>query len=253
MSALREYQRGVLRLAFAEQVHEADLQVFGDPSRAELYRHMIRTRLCGMSKVAFKRSLQVLGQAAFEQSFSRFLARCPPKSPFIREVVEAFGPFARADTQLLQGAPPFVSDLLRFEESKWRVAYRPVPRLRVGEGGVREFDFEGAMVLNPTLEVLPLSHAVHELDEGGCRDGALTLLVYRRGDERDVHWYAPDAFFAGVLQRAQQATRPLAALVRETAAAQGLPLDEALLERLATSVTFALEREVLIGSRDPEA
>jgi hypothetical protein len=253
MSALREYQRSVLRLAFAQQVREPDLQVFGDPSRAELYRHMIRTRLYGMSKVAFKRSLEVLGEAAFEQSFARYLERCPPKSPYIREVIEAFGPFARADAQLLEAAPPFASDLLRFEESKWRVAYRPAPRLSVGEGGVREFDFEGAMVLNPTLEVLSLQHAVHELGEGGCRRAALTLLVYRRGDEREVRWYAPDAFFAGVLARAQQGQRPLAALVRETAAAQNLPLDEALLERLATSVTFALEREVLIGSRQPRA
>jgi hypothetical protein len=246
---LSEYQRLFMTLSFQEDVPDAAFDELGERARFQLYRHMIRTRLLGMAKVAFRGTLETVGDEAFEASHRRYLAARPPRTPLIRDVIADFGRFAREDRALLSTAPTFLPDLLSFEELKWRVAYREVAYARVGGAGVRELDFEGAPVLNPTLELLSLTFAVHELASGRCEAGPLVLLVYRPPDKDDVRWYAADALLAEVLTMAREQPREgLGALVRAAAARCGVALDQALLEQLATSVTTALERGVLLGS-----
>jgi hypothetical protein len=246
--SLAAYQRAVLQASLAAEPAEAEFARLGDAERFRLYRRMVRSRLRDMAAVAFKQSLLALGAPAFDACFAQYLALAPPRSPFIRDVVADFGPFARA--QLSGVGPEYVDDLLRFEESKWRVAYAPAQMPRVGEQGVRELDFEGAPVLNPTLSLLALRYAVHTLPEAEAAPGALSLLIYRPPARDDVRWYAVDALLAAIVERVQgSGAASLAELVRAAAAQLELALDAELLENLASSLTLAISRGVLIGVR----
>jgi hypothetical protein len=244
---LADYQRTLVRLSFAREASEADFAEFADRARFVMYRQMIRSRLLGMARQAFQATMEVVGNQAFELAFERYLAASPPRSPLIRDAIADFGPFASQDSQLLSEAPAFAADLVRFEEAKWRVAYR---KRVLGEGAPREFDFSGVPVFNAALEQLSLAHRVHELEGGCCRAEPCQLLVYRPPQHDDLRWYVPDPLFSQVLScaRTQPATS-LAELVRNASQLLGKALDEVLLEELASGVTLALQRGVLLGSR----
>jgi hypothetical protein len=244
---LLAYQRAVMRVAFAPEPAAEDLARLEDVPGFGLYRHMLRTRLLGMSKVAFKNSFAALDAGAFEACFTRYLAERPPRSAFIRDVVADFGPFARADAQLLAAGPPFLCDLLAFEELKWRLSYLAGAYPR-GEDGLRELDFEGRPVWNFSLRVLPLRHAVHTSSEAPA---ALPcdLLMYRPQAVDEVRWYVGDPFFVALLRRSLAHEETLAELVQRVAAERAQAIDAALLETLATSLTLALQRGLLLGVR----
>lgn len=250
--SLSDYQRGVLRVSLSPDPAQGELAQLGDPERFRLYRRMVRSRLRDMAGVAFRQSLAALGAPQFDACFDRYLALAPPRSPYIRDVVADFGPFARAQLALGAG-PAYLDDLLHFEETKWRVAYAPARMPRPGEEGVRELDFEGCPVLNPTLRLLSLAHAVHELPEAPPAPGALQLLVYRPPARDDVRWYAAGRLLGTVLVRVMgadgQRRESLADLVRAAAAQLELALDQVLLDDLASALTLAISRGVLIGVR----
>jgi hypothetical protein len=246
---LAEYQRAVIAGSFSAEGSPEGERALGNPERFRLYRHRIRTRLQGMAHVAFKQTLTLLGESAFGASFERYLAAEPPRSPLIRDVVARFAGFARNDAALHVDAPFWLDDLLSFEESKWRLAYQPCLRPKVGQDGVHELSFEGAPVLNPVLQLLSLRAPVHTLHENAALTNAATeLLIYRPDGSDEVRWYVTDALFAGIVRRAASG-ESLASLVRAEAAQQRRVLDEALLESLASSVTLALQRGVLVGVR----
>jgi hypothetical protein len=246
---LAEYQRAVLRVSYALDPRDGDFESLGDVERFRMYRAMIRNRLRDMAHVAFKQSLSALGATRFDACFDRYLEASPPRSPLIRDVVADFGPFARIDPLLREAVPAYLGDLLRFEEVKWRVAYAPAALPKIGEDGVRELDFEGIPVLNPSLVVLALEHAVHTLPAAPPAPSLLQLLVYRPPAGDDVRWYAAEPLFAEIVARARDGTHSLTDLVRAAAAHCGLLLDAALLDTLATSLTLALSRGVVIGVR----
>lgn len=260
---LAAYQRALVELSFAADPPE-------DPALApfQLYRHMIRARLFAMAEAAYRRSWALLGAPACAASFTRFLALEPPRSPLIREVIGAFARFAEADRALLTGAPREASDLLRFEAAKWRAASaeaRPA-----APGALREVDFDGVLVLNPTLERLALDYLVSEpLDERAPREPH-TLLVYRRRHDDDVRWYRAPALLAELLALAtpgsgarqrSASTAPdegeatLGELVARLFARRAPDSDqvEPLLGELAAALTVAVERDVLWGVREPGA
>jgi len=260
---LAEYQRAIVQLGFAADEPQ-------DPALAPfaLYRQMIRARLLAMAEVAYRRSWALLGAPACSASFARFLALEPPKSPLIREVIGAFAAFAEAELgaltdpprtswtgALLAGAPPEARDLLRFEAAKWRVASAPAP---LPAGALSEVDFDGVLVLNPSLELLALDFAVCEPGAGPPAEDPHTLLVYRRRDDDDVRWYRAPALLAELLVMASAPAVPpatlgglVAALFARRAPAPGQA--EPLLEELAAALTVAVERDVLWGVRAPES
>lgn len=245
---LREYQRAVLRVSLASEADAADLRALQDERVYGLYRHMIRTRLLGMTKVAFKQASAALASEAFDACFARYLAACPPRSPYIRDVVADFGPFAGADRALLASGPPFLADLLAFEEHKWRLAYLPGTYPRPGDEGLRELDFEGRPVWNFSLRLLPLSYAV-QLSADAPEPCAGVLLMYRPCGVDEVRWYLGEPFFVALVRRSFGCDESLAELVQREAAARGEAVDAPLLEGLATSLTLALERGLLLGVR----
>ena len=271
---LAEYQRAIVQLAFAaDEPRDAALAPFA------LYRQMIRARLFAMAEVAYRRSWALLGEPACAASFARFLALEPPGSPLIREVIGAFAAFAEAELggraepgphvqsgALLAGAPPEARALLRFEAAKWRVA--SVEARLAGQLTLREVDFDGVLVLNPSLERLALDYPVYEAldaalvagktarhDERPERDPH-TLLMYRRRDDDDVRWYRAPALLAELLEMASApaaAQQPLGGLVAALFArrAPDPAQAEALLDELAAALAVAVERDVLWGVREP--
>lgn len=246
--SLREYQQRVMRVSLALEPDAADLTALEHAQAFSLYRHMIRTRLVGMAKVAFKQSCAHAGDAAFDAAFARYLAERPPRSPMIRDVVAEFGPFAAHDRALLAAGPVFLADLLAFEEHKWRIGYAPGVYAQAGQDGVRELDFEGRPVWNFSLRVVSQRFAVHlPALSAEPREGA--LLMYRPPQSDEVRWYLADGFFAALLRRSHTHAETLAELVQRVAEQRGVALDEALLETLATSLTLAVERGVLLGVR----
>jgi hypothetical protein len=260
---LAAYQRAIVRLGFAaDEPHDAALVPFS------IYRQMIRARLFAMAEVAYRGSWALLGKPACVASFTRFLALEPPRSPLIREVIGAFAAFAEADLgpraqeeepraltgALFAGAPPEARDLLRFEAAKWRVASAEAPI--AAPGGLRDVDFDGVLVLNPSLERLALDYPVSEAREERPLRDPHTLLVYRRRSDDDVRWYRAPALLAELLALS---TAPAAAqttvggLVAELFArrAPDHVQAESLVQELAAALTVAVERDVLWGVREP--
>lgn len=210
---------------------------------------MIRTRLVGMTKLAFKQFCAVIGDEAFEACFARYLVAAPPQSRFIREVCADFAPFVRRDALCLAAAPAFAEQLLSFEESKWRLSYADGAVPRPGQDGVRELDFEGCPVWNPHLRLLSLGYAVHAPSEGDPAPISGTLLMYRPPGVDEVRWYVGEEFFLALLVRSRDTKQSLAELVRAVAEERSVALDQALLESLASSLTLAVQRGVLLGVR----
>lgn len=250
---LAEYQRAVMRVSFDLEPSASDLALLGDEQRFRMYREMIRGRLEDMAQIAFKLALAEVGEAAFRASFARFLAAGGVRSPYIREVVAAFGVFAAEDRALLDAAPDTARDLFLFEHAKWEVAYVPAQVPRIGDDGLRELDFEGYPVLNPVLRVLSLSGALRERCEVPTAplsgDGRFVLLVYRPHQGNDVRWWGVSPFFARLLAHFQSGERTVADAVRGAADQERRAVDESLLEELATDLTLAVQRGVVLGVR----
>jgi hypothetical protein len=220
MSVLAAYQRAMVSLAFAEDDARPNIPGF------ELYRDMIRARLFEMARLAYTRSFPGL-----EGCFARYLADQPPASPFIREVIAGFGPYAERESSGL------VCSLLRFETAKWQVASLPYPPQQAGE-----LDFEGVLVVNPTLVRVPLEHVVTEDDHAEPH----TLLVYRRPDEDGVLWSRLPRVAALLADDAP--SRTLSERVAGFFARGGDTPDEDGLTRLADELTLAVERGILLGT-----
>jgi hypothetical protein len=246
---LASYQRTFMRVSFAAEPDAAELSRLGSRDGALLYRHMIRTRLLGMAKVAFKGCSSALGEDAFGHGFSDYLAGRPPQSALIRDVIADFAPFALADQSLLARGPAFLADLVRFEELKWRLAYAPSPEL--DRTRLRELDFVGAPLWNPLFRSLVLSHPVHVFAGGELSPEACELFVYRPPGSDEVRWYKSEPFFAALLHKSQEhPDGGFGELVPSVAEERSLTVDQGLLESLATSLTLAVERGVLLGVLD---
>src|SRR5262249_33887042 len=151
------------------------------------------------------------------------LAAAPPKSPFLRDVIADFGVFARSDALLLREAPPFIADLLTFEETKWRLAYQHGGHVLHEQ--VHEFVFERPPLINPVLQRLSLAHEVHESER---REQRTLLLMYRPPSIDQVRWYVVDAFVFALFGRASEHSEPFSESVRHAAEASGRAVDEAL-------------------------
>jgi hypothetical protein len=242
--SLAEYQRAVLRLCLALEPDARELPGFS------LYRHMVRTRFVAMAQVAFRRSWSLLGEDACAASLARFLDSPGPRSPILREVIASFGEYACADWTLLEHAHPAALDLLRFELAKWHIAAADARTPCAWQ--VRELDFDGVLVPNPNLSLLTLAHEVSEEAEPSSAPDPHMLLVYRRQGEEHVHWYRAPALLADLLASAAQRDQPLAELV-QAAFERRREAPEHLLEELASALSVALERGVLMGVRDPES
>jgi len=242
---LVEYQRAFSRVCFALEPSQDDLALLGgNAPRWRLYRDMVRARMRKMARTAFERSVRAMGESAFDACYERYLAQQKPRSALIREVTVEVGEFALSDPELRLS--PFARDMLRFELTKWELAYLPAP----APPPVRDFDFDGPPVLNPVFRVLRLTYPVHRDDVAPERPTATALFVYRPARVHAVRWWSPDAFGAAFFEGLLAGTASVADAVRDAAAQANETLDASLLERLSTLLTLAVERGVLLGTQD---
>jgi hypothetical protein len=242
---LEAYHRALLALCFEPQQRAPTLPGFA------LYGEMVRARFMTMAKVAFRRSFVAIGEQPLRASFERYLSQAPPSSPFIREVIAGFAQFAERDRALLASAPPYARDLMCFESATWQTANAlelpPSQQLL-------EVDFERVLVLNSTLRVLSLEYAVIAADGSASERPAAdrhVLLVYRRPGHDDVRWYRVSNVLGALFELAHDAgnRRRLSDLVRLAVERSGESVDELLLERLASGLSLAVERGVVLGSQ----
>ena len=235
------YRAQLHALAFGHAIERSTLPGF------EVYRDMIRMRLCALARGAYRRSWALLGEAACEACFARWLALAPPSSPLVREVIADFGAFALGDALADEAA--FARDLLRFEAIRWTVADAPAPAPPL----TSELDFDGEPVLNPTLRVLALTHAVDVLQGRPEPIAPTSLLIYRRSDDDHVRWYRVGPLCGALLSRARETRLGIGCLLPDLLAERGLTADPALLNELASALTVAVERGVVLGVRAAQA
>jgi hypothetical protein len=223
MSTLAAYQSALVSLVFAEDDARPNVPGF------EIYREMIRARLFAMARVAFAQSYELTD---LDPCFARYLADRPPSSPLIREVIAGFGPYAEAEP-----GPPWLASMLRFETAKWTVASLPYPEL-----SARELDFEGRLVVNPTLVRVELAYDVSADNAADPH----TLLVYRRPAEDGVLWSRLPR--VATLLGDQDPDAILSARVARFFARGGDTADEDGLSRLADELVLAVDRGIVLGT-----
>jgi hypothetical protein len=246
---LHAYQRAVMRVLLDAEPNPDDLLLLGQEARWQTYRHMVRTRIADMAGNAFKQTSGLLGLDDFRAAFALYLGQAPPDSRLIRDVVAAFGEFLQ-NSEHVARSKPCACDMLRFERARWELAYLKTSVPVLGEQGVRELDFEGALVLNPTLRILTLSYPVHRDETVWSAPATTHLLVYRTIGADEIRWWAATPLFARLIDRAQRnASESLAESVRACTVELDLTLDQSLLESLSDELTLALQRTVIIGVR----
>jgi hypothetical protein len=93
----------------------------GDARRLALYRAMAQRRLLALGEQAFRSTRAQLGNAQFRQTYARYLAEHPPRTPLLRDTALGFAPFVAAHA--VPGAPPFLPSLAAFEAALWQALY----------------------------------------------------------------------------------------------------------------------------------
>jgi hypothetical protein len=238
----RELALQATRLCLGPEPSEAQLRELGDPRIWRLYRELIRGRLKGEARAALPRSLELMGEASFERAFERWLLSAPPRSRAFYGVAIELAEHLCADTEL----PELVRDALRYESTQ-RLVANLEERVAVQVG---ELELDAIPVLNPTLRLLALSHALHEPQqaEGSYRRAPTRLLLHRRLEETRVRTTVLTAVTFALFERflAQQET--ILDAVRAVAIERKLRVDDAFLDGLCTVLADLHESGALLGS-----
>lgn len=252
-SDLASLQRDVLRLCTETVPPEDAMSRLGDRRVWSVYRGMVRRRLLGELKTAYKRTAAALGETHFVAAFDHFMQGDPPQERFFYRVPAAFEPSASAFvSELLRrdpSVPRFAEDLLHYEAARWLVS--DLDDRVTDADQVGELNFDGVPVASPALRLLRLGHAVHRKPdaEGGYPEGAFFVAVHRAADDEPVRAWTLSRVTFALLQCVSDGRPSLTAAVQEVAQAQGVAVDEAFLEALCETLATFHERRVLLGSR----
>jgi len=248
-TSLADVQRAFTRICFELEAPEEDLALLNPPrERWLMYRRMVRSRLFGMCRNGLPRTVEVLGEPAFNAAVKRYLAEHGPRTRFIREVVDELvahsEPAWTADADL----PPHVCDLARYEATKWRVSSA---EWTTPEPTADELDFEGVPVHNPTVAWTEVRHAVHRKDaqRDAPLDAPRRVLVHRKPDDPKIYALGLGPEGAALYDAWREPDRSFADGVKAHLAAVGRAPDAAFVDRMATVLTQLVERQIILGSR----
>ncbi|MCS6797998.1 MAG: putative DNA-binding domain-containing protein [Myxococcota bacterium] len=241
---LGDYERTFLRVCFDAAPAEPDLERLGGlRDRWLLYRRMVRARLREMLEKGLPRTLEAVGNAAWQRAVDAWLARRPPRTRFIREVVPDFAAFAATHWREEPAIAPFGPDLTRYEATRWEVGYRDVAPRRLAAVA-----FDAPLDVYDACESLELQWAVHEELETAPVRRVVTLCVYRSPATDRVGWIALSPFGAALLDRARRRLDPtLADSVRRAAELTGRPVDAALVTEVGGLLAMLVERGLVAG------
>ena len=243
--ALIDLQRRVVANCFGPEPAAEQLVALGDPKVWGLYRRMIRNRIRGELKAAFRRTHAALGREAFERLLESYLLEKPPRTRFFYaipgELAEHMVPRLRADAKV----PPYAADLLAYEAALRCVADLP-DRVAAVPG---EFTFEKRPVLAPALRLLALEHAVHKPAhaDGSYERTPTQLCVYRRADDRKARIWSVNPVMFALMQRFAAQREPVAVSIQQVASERQIALDAAFVDKLCTVLADFIERGVILG------
>jgi hypothetical protein len=244
MSGLEDLQRSFVRVCWDDEPSSTDLAALhGDRSRWLLYRSMVRGRLFETVRSGLPRSAEILGDR-LDRMVATYLASSAPHTRFLREVVTELVAYALPQWSADPTLPSHFVDLVRYEETKWKVSALPWPALEA-----RELDFERPAVVNPTARVIIVSHRVDRDPTSPPRlDAAEYLLVFRKPDDTLIHTWGLNEI-GGRLFTAWCEDRSCADGVRAVLAELGRSPDAAFIDGMAGVLADLVEQRVVLGSR----
>lgn len=245
--ALIDTQRRVVATCFGPEPSAEQLAELGDTKVWGLYRRMVRNRIRGELKAAFRRGYAALGREAFERALDVYLREHPPRTRFFyalpSEFAERMMPRLRADASV----PAFAADLIAYEAAVRCVADLPdVPAATA----IGEFAFDKRPVLAAALRLVELEHAVHKPagPEGGYERAPTHLCVYRRPQDKKARTWSLNPVMFALMQRFAAAQEPVRDSVQVVAAERRIAVDNAFVDALCTVLADFIERGVILGA-----
>lgn len=245
MTTLAETQRAFSRICLDAEPRPEDLALLHSPDeRWLLYRGMVRGRLFSMMRSGLPRTAELLGKERFDAAISRYLADGGPRTRFIRNVVHELVDHALPGWKQDVELPKHLSDLIRYEATKWKVASLEwEATLEVAD----ELDFEGVPVWNPTIETVRVEHRVDkdcaELEEPHL------LVVYRKAESPRIFTYVLNAVASDLFEAWRTEDRSCADGVRAVLASSEREPDARFIDGMAGVLASLVEETVMLGSR----
>ncbi|MGE0784129.1 MAG: putative DNA-binding domain-containing protein [Sandaracinaceae bacterium] len=244
-ASLEEVQRAFTRICFDREPSDADFAVLHDDrERWMLYRGMVRRRLLGMLRQGLPKTAALLGPR-FDDASVAYLAEHAPKTRFIREIVHELVEHALPRWREDPSLPAHLTDLVRYEDTKWRVGAREWPATPALS---EELDFEGRAVMNPTALDVGLDHRV---DKDAMAPARLRethrAIVYRKPGSGRIHTYVLNRIGAE-LYDAWRAEPSFAAGARAVLTANAREPDARFIDGMAQILAEMVEHSIVLGS-----
>lgn len=247
--SLAELQRAFTRVCFDVEPKTSDLEVLtSDPERWMMYRRMVRSRLFDMARSGLPRTAELLGKDRFDVAVAAYLAERAPHTRFIREVVHELVDHALPGWAADPSLPPHTSDLVRYEDAKWRVG-----SAEWEAGDALDFDFEAIPVMNPTIRTLTVRYRVDKigvdrLEAPTALDEEHLVIVHRKPDNPRIFSYVLNSV-GRRLFTAWQLERSCADGVRAVMEELGRGPDARFVDGMAGVLADLVEQKIILGSR----
>lgn len=245
MTSLHDVQRAFARVCFELEPRDEDLALLhADRERWLMYRRMVRHRLFAMVRSGLPKTAELLGRERFEAAVSDYLADVGPRTRYIREVVHEFVAHALPRWAMAQDVPAHTCDLVRYEDTKWRVA-----SLEWEERPCRELDFEAPAVINPTARTLTVRHRVDKDTTAPARlDEDHLVVAYRAPGSAKIRTYVLNAIGAKLFMAWSKEDQSCADGAREVLTELGRAADERFIDGMAGVLADLVEHRVVLGS-----
>ncbi|QQR91163.1 MAG: putative DNA-binding domain-containing protein [Myxococcales bacterium] len=245
--SLQHIETNFLRLCFERELPMDAIAEFAGPKEGwELYRRMARHRLRKMIGSASPRSKNEIGEAGFDKLFSDFLAERAPQTPFLLDVPSEFAAYTLSLASDALVESKYLRDLIRYEQVVWHAAFVEVHE----SGDIVGFDFEKAIVLNPTCVFLQLDYPVHQKDAGNRQAKPSSLCVFRSMTTHRVHTWLLSPIMMDLLQAWQaDASKPASDAVRSVLAKRNESISQGFIEKLCDTLAKFMEQGIVLGSR----
>jgi hypothetical protein len=152
--------------------------------RLGLYRRLIQGNLAAIARRLLPRTAAALDAAhagAFDACFARFLAELGPHTPYLRDVPAELVAWATPQWGCSTDAPPFVTDLARYEIDLFQIESAPKA---ASPPPLAEVMLDRPLVFATPRRLARYDYAVHEpMAEVPLRE---THLFIHRDDENTV-------------------------------------------------------------------